>query len=555
MLTNHNSISQNCPVIALLALTIATAAPHVSAREIHVPRDFAIIQRAIDASKSGDMILVSPGTYPERLVLKPNISLRSIGDNTKGKQGLKRAENTKLVHPEGKGAGVTMAMNSRLDGFTITGVGQYDEELWNQHHATQGEDQEMRHIGASGTPGIAVNDTCQVAYNIVHHIGYTGIAITGIKGQKVEPKIEHNICYRNMGGGIGIMRGANPLVIHNTSFENFYAGIGFSEANGTLMHNHCYRNIRAGIGISENSSPTLENNHCHHNRRAGIGIRTGKDTQPLIKNNLCTDNDMAGIGSKQNAQPRITGNTCLRNKLAGIGCKENANATITGNTCKNNGLSGIGLNGARATLINNKCEGNGTAALGLERGSVATATDNILIAKTMVAIGVRNGSQLTAKNNKVGRKGGMPPLIAVLEKSHLNLSGSQLEGGGVAAVLVDGKAVLTDNKMIGNGPRKGGPPNFAAWVKPGSIIEFERNTVTGWRHAVHSDKPDKITIRQNEVSNFLGAAFVVRDATSPAIVTGNKARANNTKAMVLDAQGKVGSTSDNHLLEQKDESR
>ena len=87
MLTNQNSISQNGPTIALLALTIATAAPHVSAREIHVPRDFAIIQRAIDASKSGDMILVSPGTYPERLVLKPNISLRSIGDNTKGKQG------------------------------------------------------------------------------------------------------------------------------------------------------------------------------------------------------------------------------------------------------------------------------------------------------------------------------------------------------------------------------------------------------------------------------------------------------------------------------------
>ncbi|MEK9985745.1 MAG: right-handed parallel beta-helix repeat-containing protein, partial [Opitutae bacterium] len=542
------SISQNGTFIALLALTIATAAPHVSAREIHVPRDFAIIQRAVDASKSGDVILVSPGTYSERLVLKPNISVRSIGDNTKGKQGLQRAENTKLVHPEGKGAGVTMAMNSRLDGFTITGVGQYDEEAWNQHHATQGEDQEMRHIGASGTPGIAVNDTCQVVYNIVHHIGYTGIAITGVKGQKVEPKIEHNICYRNMGGGIGIMRGANPLVIHNTSFENFYAGIGFSEANGTLMHNHCYRNIRAGIGISENSSPTLENNHCHHNRRAGIGIRTGKDTQPLIKNNLCTDNGMAGIGSKQNAQPRITGNTCLRNKLAGIGCKEDANATITGNTCKNNDLSGIGLNGARATLSNNKCEENGTAALGLENGSVATATDNILIGKTVVAIGVRNGSQLTAKNNKVSRNGGMPPLFAVLEKSHLNLSGSQLEGGGVAAVLVDGNAVLTDNKMIGNGPRKGGPPNFAAWVKPSSVLKFERNKVSGWRHAVHSDKPKQILVSQNEISNFLGTAIVIRNAMNPPTITENYARSDDPNAKVMDVLGKIGSTTGNLLL-------
>ena len=168
--------------------------------------------------------------------------------------------------------------------------------------------------------------------------------------------------------------------------------------------------------------------------------------------------------------------------------------------------------------------------------------------KTVVAIGVRNGSQLTAKNNKVSRKGGMPPLVAVLEQSYLNLSGSQLEGGGVAAVLVDGNAVLTDNKMIGNGPRKGGPPNFAAWVKPGSVLEFERNTVTGWRHAVHTDQPDTITIRQNEVSNFLGTAIVVRNAMNPPTIIENKARSDDPNAKVMDVLGKIGSTAGNLLL-------
>jgi len=523
--------------------------------ELKVPSDFPTIQKAIDAAKSGDTVLVSAGTYTERVALKPGITLRSAGDDAKAKKdgeefGLVRANKT-IINPNGKGPGVKMAENSTLDGFTITGVGKYDEAKWNKHHATQGEDQEMVHIGAEGTSGIDINVSCKVRNNIVHHIGYTGIAISGAKGRKVEPLVTKNICYRNMGGGVGIMRGANPTVTHNHCFENYYAGIGFTEATGTIQHNHCHHNVRAGIGISEDSDPTVTNNHCHHNRRAGIGIRTGSDTKPIVKENLCTDNDMAGIGSKQLAEPTLIGNTCLRNKLAGIGCKENANATITGNTCKDNGLSGIGLNGARATITKNHCEGNKTAALGMRNGAKATASENTLIAKTVVAIGLRNASELTATKNKISRKGGMPPLIAVFENSTLHLKDNSLQGGGVAAVMLKGTANVSENTIIGEGPRRGGPPNFAAWVHPKSTLHFNDNKVSKWRHAILADKAKQVTAKDNEISDFCGTAIVVRNSQKPAVITGNQAISERPNDKAVEVTGDDTEVLDNKLVSPK----
>ena len=76
-----------------------------------------------------------------------------------------------------------MARGAVLDGFTVTGVGQYDAEKWEHHYATQGKEQSYEHIGGPGTAGIAVTGVnCIVRNNIVHHIGYDerrGIAARG----------------------------------------------------------------------------------------------------------------------------------------------------------------------------------------------------------------------------------------------------------------------------------------------------------------------------------------------------------------------------------------
>jgi len=237
-------------VVAVALLAPLFVASSVAADTIRVPQDRQTVQAGIDAATAGDTVLVAAGTYKERIRLKPGITVKSVGDNAKGRLGLKRTEAT-IIDGDVKGAagpGVAMAENSTLDGFTVTGVGKYDDAKWKKHHVTQGEEQSHEHIGQPGTAGIAVIGVtrCTVTNNIVHHIGYTGIAIMGAKGKRVAPHIVGNVTYRNMGGGIGSMKESTAVIEKNICFENFYAGIG---------HNNRF-DVSAGIfsGINRASS-------------------------------------------------------------------------------------------------------------------------------------------------------------------------------------------------------------------------------------------------------------------------------------------------------------
>ena len=130
--------SNRCFSIPVFRFTLLSALLSIGTsalgRTLQVPSEHKTIQAAIDASVPGDVIVVAAGTYKERIQLKEKVTVRSAGDDAKGKLGLKRAEATILDHPEGKGPGVTMAEGSILNGFTITGVGQYDDDKWKKHH-------------------------------------------------------------------------------------------------------------------------------------------------------------------------------------------------------------------------------------------------------------------------------------------------------------------------------------------------------------------------------------------------------------------------------------
>ena len=528
-------------------MTVVAPALAVS---LQVPDEHKTIQTAIDVAKAGDTVLVAPGTYRERLVLKTGVIVKSAGDDAKGKLGLRRAEATIIDGdvPGAKEPGVAMAEDSTLDGFTVTGVGKYDEALWKRHHATLGEEQSHEHIGVPGTAGIEVRHTCEVKNNVVHHVGYTGIAIIGEKGRRVSPHVFRNITYRNMGGGIGSMGGSTALIEENICFENFYAGIGHNGASPVVRGNDCYGNIRAGIGISEGSCPTVTENRCHENRRAGIGIRTGEDTRPVVEDNDCFGNHMAGIGTEEEARPFIRGNRCRDNKLAGIGCRHGARPEITDNECIANGAAGIGVeHGAVARIESNLCKGNKAAGIGVRQHAEATLTNNRILDNALVAIGVRNGSKIIAEKNTLSRKGGMPPLIAILDNSQATLIDNDLSGGGVAGVLLQGSANIENNRFHGNGPRKGGPPNFAIWVREGSEVTFSGNRVEGWRHALFASKAKQVTANDNQVRAFLGTALVIRDSELPATATGNRAFSNNTKAQAIEISGPKAKVTGNRV--------
>ena len=55
-------------VVAVLSVTFLSSLGHTAV--LRVPGDYAAIQKAIDNSKNGDVILVSPGVYNENINFK-----------------------------------------------------------------------------------------------------------------------------------------------------------------------------------------------------------------------------------------------------------------------------------------------------------------------------------------------------------------------------------------------------------------------------------------------------------------------------------------------------
>jgi hypothetical protein len=490
----------------------------LGAATLRVPEDFKTIQAAVDAAKPGDVVSPAPGKYQERIRLKAGIVLRSRGDDTKGADGLKRAETTIIDGggKEGKLPGVEMAEGSTLDGLTITNVGLHDEATWKKHFDSQGEelgdDEGATH--AEGTvPAIAVMGVnCTVMYAIVHHNGDVGIGVTGKPGTRTAPLITRNLVYRNMGGGIGTAEGAEAIVRDNVCRENLRAGIGCRKADPVIVDNVCTGNVRAGIGCREGAQPIIRGNTCAKNRRAGIGIRM-EGTAPVVEGNTCDENGMAGIGCRDGATPIIRKNICRRNKLAGIGSRDGAKPLIVGNECRDNEAVGIGLQGKVEALIRkNTCAGNKLVAIGVTGGSTATITDNDL-----------------------SRVGGHPPIIAVKDDSAASISDNRIAGGGVAAVLIQGKAVVTGNKFTGNGKGQGN----AVWVWEGSTATVSDNSFDGYRAAVSATKAT-VVVTDNTIHNFQGTAIVVKDAPKPANVSGNTAASDDPKAKVVEIQGSAG---------------
>lgn len=540
--------------IALLFLLTPLSLPRPAVgATIHVPRDQETIQAAIDAASQGDTILVAAGTYQERIRMKKCVILRSVGDDAKGTLGLRRAEITVIDGggSVGNGPGVAMADGSIIDGFTVTNVGEYDDAEWNHHHTTQGNQQSHQHIGQPGTPGIGVvGVTCVVRNNVVHHIGYTGIAIEGVRGQSCSPHVVQNVCYRNMGGGIGSMKGSAALIEANTCFENFYAGIGHDDASPTVINNTCYGNIRAGIGISHGACPIVRGNKCYQNRRAGIGTRTGTNTRPLIEGNDCYQNQMAGIGTEDEASPLIKGNRCYKNKLAGIGSRTRATPTIIANECFENEQVGVGHESDAATLlIDNHCHHNKAAGIGFDpcKNGRSRVINNRVTDNSLVAIGINSGWTVDLSGNELSRKDGMPPIVMVFDGAVATLSDNVIRGGGVAGVRVAGSVRMIQNKLICESMRRDGPPNFAVWGMPGSVVTMTNNHIQGWRHGLYASEAS-VTAAENTIRDFHETAMVVQNPRSPTNVFGNVAISLNPTDRSLRLNGDADIVANNRVL-------
>jgi parallel beta-helix repeat protein len=367
----------------------------VSAGTIRVPGDYAKIQDAIGGAKSGDKVLVAPGTYNENLEMKEGVAVRSEGTDREHKNHA--AARRTIIDSGGKEnvPVVEGADYAAIDGFTLTGLPPLDHHVPGHAHG----------INCRGVSMIIVN-------NIIHNMGSTGIG-NHVRGKKrAMSYIANNIVYGNIGLGVG----SN----HNSA--------------ATVVANIIYSNTDVGIGIRNGAHSLIERNTVYNNKWAGMGTKDGGF--PVFWKNVSYDNGSnksptmgAGIGVMAAYSPLIEGNTVYGNYLAGIGMRKKARGVIRDNETYSNRFSGIGLDGVAYALVDgNRIRGNSKAGIGITNESFVTVRNNSIFNNINAAISPRSKGHVVIEEetNVVFSNGvpysGEPPAMTV---SYNPLSGEE----------------------------------------------------------------------------------------------------------------------------------
>ncbi|WP_031370026.1 proprotein convertase P-domain-containing protein [Lysobacter antibioticus] len=279
---------------ALASLALSLALPAAAQTTLRVPADYPTIQAAINAAVAGDTVLVSPGSYPERL----NYDGKAITVISEGGPATTIIDGGNsgnvLVFDSGEGPA------SRLEGFTV------------------------KNGRASFGAGI---DILAASPSIVGNIFDTNTQTAGgygaaIGGNGSSALIERNIFRNNscdtqhLSGVITFVNGSSPDIVNNLIVDNPCRAITMTlpSGNSPQVSNNTIVGNRTGIKVSAqvNSTLHLYQNNILAGNAVGFEITNGTPANhPLFKNNLVFNNtsnyvgvaDQTGINGNLSADP------------------------------------------------------------------------------------------------------------------------------------------------------------------------------------------------------------------------------------------------------------
>lgn len=279
------------PKIALVVTLSWLLAGTVPAATIRVPADQPTIQQAIDVANTGDLILVSPGTFFENIDYHGKaISIRSV-----------RGPAQTIIDGSSVGPVVTFqtgeGLQSALTGFTI------------QHGSAS--------FGAGVTLTFAsATITRNVFRNNAQGAGGFGAAIGG---NGSSPVIERNIFQANtcdtqfLSGVVSFVNSSSPLIINNIFLRNPCRAINMTlpegnqpeVANNTIVQNSVGVRVDARVPTS---TQLYANNIIVAN---DVGLQVdflGLGNEPAWMNNLAFNNttNYSGIADQTGLNENIS---------------------------------------------------------------------------------------------------------------------------------------------------------------------------------------------------------------------------------------------------------
>lgn len=204
---------------------------------INVPANFSIIQEAIDAAQSGDIVKVAPGSFDEQVIMKDGVNLEGAG-----------IEVTTISVTAGDFA-VKGANNATLSSFTIS-----NSEL--------------------------VGILCDNVNTTIKKCQIKRCGDDGIRCEPAEPGEPE----------------ASPTIINNEITSNGDNGISDSSLSTTIKNNVISFNSENGIFADSFTNAAIINNTIHGNGRDGIEPNVPSTAE--IRNNIMTSNGGFDIGNQ-----------------------------------------------------------------------------------------------------------------------------------------------------------------------------------------------------------------------------------------------------------------
>jgi parallel beta-helix repeat protein len=240
-----------------------------------VPTDYATIQAAVNASRSGDVVIVAPGIYTENVVIADKrLLLRSTNSHNESVVAATIIDLTGLAGPGLEVRG-SAAQNTTVSGFTV------------RNSAAEG-------IVVTGTA--ATIEYCQVSQNQLAGIRSGGGYVTdniasgnGADGISVSNcQVKDNSVSSN--GGCGLKSSSDNVISGNTVVGNAATGILMQGAGShRILGNTVTGNGDGGI-VCEDSGEINGNFISGNTAASSAGVRiTGDGPFSVTQNLICSN--------------------------------------------------------------------------------------------------------------------------------------------------------------------------------------------------------------------------------------------------------------------------